>query len=73
MTAETAHEPKAADGRHPRSTTSRRPTLLLVVFAALVVSRSPGEGIHDIAFANLALDLSALVGTVVPAPAPATE
>ncbi|MGW7346978.1 MFS transporter [Streptomyces sp. NPDC054854] len=64
MTAATGHEPKAAGGRHPRSTTSRRLTLLLVVFAALVVSRSLGEGIYDIAFANLALDLSGLVGTV---------
>ncbi|WP_030200823.1 MFS transporter [Streptomyces sp. NRRL S-87] len=39
-------------------------TLLLGVFAALVLARSLSEGIYDIAFANLALDLSGLVSTV---------
>ncbi|MCY0920556.1 MFS transporter [Streptomyces sp. H27-G5] len=43
---------------------SPRLTLLLVVFAALVLARSMSEGIYDIAFANLALDLSGLVSTV---------
>ncbi|MFF4324150.1 MFS transporter [Streptomyces sp. NPDC001568] len=51
-------------GRAPLSTASRRLAMLLVVFAVLVTSRSLGEGIYDIAFANLALDLSGVVSTV---------
>ncbi|MFF6954732.1 MFS transporter [Streptomyces iakyrus] len=38
--------------------------LLLVVLAALVLARSLSEGIYDIAFANLALDLTGAVSTV---------
>ncbi|MDB1087606.1 MFS transporter [Streptomyces sp. ACA25] len=38
--------------------------LLLAVFVVLVMSRSMSEGIYDIAFVNLALDLSGLVSTV---------
>ncbi|MBV1855647.1 MFS transporter [Catellatospora tritici] len=37
---------------------------LLVLFAALVLTRAMSEGVYDIAFANLALDLSGMVGTV---------
>ncbi|MFF3016540.1 MFS transporter [Streptomyces sp. NPDC057939] len=61
MTA-TEQEPKT--GRTVLPTASRWLTLLLVVFAVLVMSRSMSEGIYDIAFANLALDLSGLVSTV---------
>ncbi|MCX4804708.1 MFS transporter [Streptomyces sp. NBC_01214] len=61
MTA-TQQEPKT--GRTVLPTASRWLTLLLVVFAVLVTSRSLSEGIYDIAFANLALDLSGLVSTV---------
>ncbi|WP_329391643.1 MFS transporter (plasmid) [Streptomyces sp. NBC_01351] len=43
---------------------SRRLTLLIAVFGVLVLVRSMSEGIYDIAFANLALDLSGLVSTV---------
>ncbi|MCX4783662.1 MFS transporter [Streptomyces sp. NBC_01264] len=39
-------------------------SLLIAVFAVLVLSRSMSEGIYDIAFANLALDLSGMVSTV---------
>ncbi|MET9607014.1 MFS transporter [Streptomyces sp. NPDC006512] len=59
----TEQGPRAA-GRTPLTTPSRWLTLLLVVFALLVLSRSMSEGIYDIAFANLALDLSGLVSTV---------
>ncbi|SOD65171.1 Major Facilitator Superfamily protein [Streptomyces sp. 1222.2] len=58
----TEQEPRT--GRTVLPTASRWLTLLLVVFAVLVMSRSMSEGIYDIAFANLALDLSGLVSTV---------
>ncbi|MEU5194535.1 MFS transporter [Streptomyces scabiei] len=60
----TATEQAPRTGRTVLPTASRRLTLLLVVFAVLVMSRSMSEGIYDIAFANLALDLSGLVSTV---------
>ncbi|MFJ5810715.1 MFS transporter [Streptomyces sp. NPDC093093] len=60
-----ATEPEtAAKERAGLPAPSPRLTLLLVVFAALVLARSMSEGIYDIAFANLALDLSGLVSTV---------
>ncbi|MGC5363758.1 MFS transporter [Streptomyces sp. DT24] len=43
---------------------SRWLILLIAVFAVLVLTRSMSEGIYDIAFANLALDLTGLVSTV---------
>ncbi|WP_331734440.1 MULTISPECIES: MFS transporter [unclassified Streptomyces] len=57
---------KQQKGTEPTAlgTTSRWLALLLVVFAVLVMARSMSEGIYDIAFANLALDLSGLVSTV---------
>ncbi|MFJ9079636.1 MFS transporter [Streptomyces sp. NPDC102278] len=61
----TATNQKPAAKEHPTlAVRSPRLTLLLVVFAALVLARSMSEGIYDIAFANLALDLSGLVSTV---------
>ncbi|WP_420078002.1 MFS transporter [Streptomyces sp. JL4002] len=59
-----ATEEKPRTGRAALESAPRWLTLLLVVFAALVLSRSMSEGIYDIAFANLALDLSGLVSTV---------
>ncbi|MEU3722825.1 MFS transporter [Streptomyces sp. NPDC031705] len=59
-----ATEEKPRTGRAVLNSAPRWLTLLLVVFAALVLSRSLSEGIYDIAFANLALDLSGLVSTV---------
>ncbi|MDX3804268.1 hypothetical protein, partial [Streptomyces sp. AK04-3B] len=60
----TATEQEPRTGRPSPPTAARWLTLLLVVFAVLVMSRSLSEGIYDIAFANLALDLSGLVSTV---------
>ncbi|MFF7300447.1 MFS transporter [Streptomyces sp. NPDC008265] len=59
-----ATEEKPRTGRAALESAPRWLMLLLVVFAALVLSRSMSEGIYDIAFANLALDLSGLVSTV---------
>ncbi|MBL3670998.1 MFS transporter [Streptomyces sp. M2CJ-2] len=38
--------------------------MLLVGFVALVLARAMSEGVYDLAFANLALDLSGLVTTI---------
>lgn len=57
----TTHKPQAPAAP---SRTPRRLGLLLTVLAALTLARSLSEGIYDIAFANLALDLTGAVSTV---------
>ncbi|MFJ8489562.1 MFS transporter [Streptomyces sp. NPDC094038] len=56
----TSHKP--AQG--PAVLRPRRLGMLLVLFVALTLAAALSEGVYDIAFANLALDLSGLVSTI---------
>lgn len=60
----TTTKKKTPNGRNSLPAPPRWLALLLTVFTALVIARAMSEGIYDIAFANLALDLSGLVSTV---------
>ncbi|MFE9888460.1 hypothetical protein [Streptomyces scopuliridis] len=60
----TANPPKLINTPITRQAPPWWLALLLTVFAVLVITRTMSEGIYDIAFANLALDLPGLVSTV---------